>query len=248
MTRASLGELEITFLQAFCRAGNLRGMLDTPEIFPEQLRPYILHLKEMYEPVAFTSKFLADPLKTDSLSSQECRQLVERLNAKSQETRWAVASDWCRLNKADKKKTASLSSRCQPHKHLDYKNVTFSNWKANMNNSVIAVDSALPNIVHFARIERIFTHTRTTKTKQEITDTWLTVKPFPPIKKKKDDVFDHLNQRALQLHLRLPVSNDVHMININDVVSHCAWIEYNAGELVSRIDYPVVALVSLDRE
>ncbi|OAV90954.1 hypothetical protein PTTG_07097 [Puccinia triticina 1-1 BBBD Race 1] len=43
-----IGELEITFLRHFCRAGSLRALLDSPKAFPEILRPHIPKLKELY--------------------------------------------------------------------------------------------------------------------------------------------------------------------------------------------------------
>jgi hypothetical protein len=152
------------------------------------------------------------------LSSLDCQKLVDLLNAKSKDATWAVASNWTLLSEANKKKTAPLSSRCQFHQHFNHKGVLFLTWEANSNNSVIAVNTNLPKMVHFAQIETIFTQTRTTTTQEQITDTWLKVKPFPPIQRKNCDVFD--NQPALQLHLRLPVSNNEYMINITDIIAH----------------------------
>jgi hypothetical protein len=222
-------------------------MFETPDFFPEELKPYIIKLKNMYDSTASAPQYLAHPLHSNCLSSVDCRKLVDHLNAKTEVRSWAVASDWSRLSNADQKKIASLSSRCWSHKHFHHMNVSFSTWEANLNNSIIAVNSTFPKLIHFARIERIFTHIRTTTTSEQITDTWLMVKPLPPIP-PKDDIFNHVNQPDLQLSLRLPVSHEEYVINIKDAVAHCAWIDYKAGELVSQIKYPVVALVSLDRE
>jgi hypothetical protein len=203
-----LGELEITFLMAFCRASNLCGMLASPEVFPGDLKPYILQLKNIYDPVPFTPWFVADPLRVGKLSSLDFQKLVDLLNAESEDTAWAVASNWTLLSEADKKKIAPISSRCEFHPHFNHKGVLFSTWEANSNNSVISVNPNLPKMVHFAQIESIFTQTRTTTTREQITDTWLKVKPFPPVQRKNCNVFDDLRQPALQLHLRLPVSNN----------------------------------------
>jgi hypothetical protein len=242
--------LEITFLKNFCRAGNLRALLDRPEFFPEALRPYIADLQKLYDPstAIFTPKLSSHPLYSKHLSSPDCQKLVDYLNAKSSETTWAVASDWSVLSKHEQTKVSPLSSQCQVHRYVDYKDVSFSAWEENPNNSIIAVDTTLPKLLHFARIESIFTHVRLTTTQEKISDTWLKVRPLPPLPPTVSNIFADLEQPHLQLDLRLPVTDEEHIINITDVVSHCAWIEYKAGELVSKIKRPVVALVSLDRD
>ncbi|KAI7933547.1 hypothetical protein MJO28_017604 [Puccinia striiformis f. sp. tritici] len=242
-----LGQLEITFLKAFCRAGNLRALLNTSELFPEDLRPYIDQLKELFETTEFTPKHIADPIDSEALSSLDSQKLIDYLNAKSDDESWALASEWTCLSDVDKKKTQPLPSQYQAHRHFYHNNVYFSTMKDNPNNSVISIDTQFPKLIHFAQIETIFTHRRTTN-KGQLMDTWLKVKPFAPLPSTIRDVFAQLDQPHLQLHLRLPVSDEEYIINIKDIVAHCAWIEYKAGELVSSIRIPTTAMVVLDRE
>ncbi|KAI9603569.1 hypothetical protein KEM48_000869, partial [Puccinia striiformis f. sp. tritici PST-130] len=240
-------QLEITFLKAFCRAGNLRALLNTSELFPEDLRPYIDQLKELFETTEFTPKHIADPIDSEALSSLDSQKLIDYLNAKSDDESWALASEWTCLSDVDKKKTQPLPSQYQAHRHFYHNNVYFSTMKDNPNNSVISIDTQFPKLIHFAQIETIFTHRRTTN-KGQLMDTWLKVKPFAPLPSTIRDVFAQLDQPHLQLHLRLPVSDEEYIINIKDIVAHCAWIEYKAGELVSSIRIPTTAMVVLDRE
>ncbi|WAQ83587.1 hypothetical protein PtA15_4A35 [Puccinia triticina] len=187
-------------------------------------------------------------METESLSSSDCQKLVDYINATSGETSWVTSSNFASLSMSEKLNVAPLSSKCELHGQITHKDVSFSMWKSNPNNSIISVDTSFPKLLHFARIETIFTHVRKTTNGEHITDTWLKVKPLPPIPVTTSDVFANLNHPHLQLHLRLPAINDEYMIKSTDIVSHCAWLEYSASELVSEIDYPVVALVSVDRE
>jgi hypothetical protein len=141
-----------------------------------------------------------------------------------------------------------LASQKESHQHFEHRGVTFSTWATNPKNSVILIDPCFSTLVRFARIEQIFTHQRITNTEERIVDTWLKIKPLPPMTQPIPNSFIQLQEQGLQLHLRLPASNHEELIRISDVVSHCAWIEYKSGELSSKLKYPTIALISLDRE
>ncbi|KNE87106.1 hypothetical protein PSTG_19518, partial [Puccinia striiformis f. sp. tritici PST-78] len=155
------------------RAGNLRALLDRPEFFPDALKPYVLNLQNLYNPKPFVPKYFRDPLKSESLTSSDCQKLVDYLNAKSGHANWAISSEWTYLSKADKRITAPLSSQCQLHRQFTHKDVEFSTWMSNPNNSIISVALTFPKVLHFARIEQIFTHVRRTTSDELISDTWL---------------------------------------------------------------------------
>ncbi|WAR63261.1 hypothetical protein PtB15_18B343 [Puccinia triticina] len=60
--------------------------------------------------------------------------------------------------------------------------------------------------------------------------------------------FELRSEQGLKVDLRLPANEDEYFINIKDVVSHCAWLEYKSGELNSKLQYSTLALISMDRE
>lgn len=230
----------------------MRALLDRPELFPDTLKAYIPALKQLYDPKPeFVSKYTSNLLHSKTLSSLDCQKLADYLNAKPGDTSWLIASEGSSASEAQKRRAAALSSRCQLHHHFCCNDINFSAWYENPNNSIIAVDPSFLKLLHFARIEMIFNHLRSPHTKEQKQDTWLTVRPLPPIHTSTCDVFAELDIPHLQLHLCCPVAindKEEYIINIQDVVSHCAWIEYNPAELVAKIKEPVVALVSLDRE
>ncbi|PLW17390.1 hypothetical protein PCASD_23441 [Puccinia coronata f. sp. avenae] len=86
------GQLEITFLQQFCCAGNLRALLASPHLFPDTLRPLIPSLQELYESISATIKKTQLAAHSDYLTDIKAEKLVHLLNAKGPSERWAVAS------------------------------------------------------------------------------------------------------------------------------------------------------------
>ncbi|KNZ52245.1 hypothetical protein VP01_3638g2 [Puccinia sorghi] len=107
-----LGELEITFLKTFCWAGNLRVLLDRPELFPDTLKAYIPPLKQLYDPKPeFVSKYTSNLLHSKTLSSLDCQKLADYLNAKPGDTSWLIASEGSSASEAQKRRAAALSSR-----------------------------------------------------------------------------------------------------------------------------------------
>ncbi|WAQ90905.1 hypothetical protein PtA15_13A305 [Puccinia triticina] len=186
----------------------------------------------------------------DSLTNNEAEKLVNLLNAKEGPERWALPSLWVRMGSAEQSRTTPLPSRCHSHKHFYHQGVTFSTWIANGKNSVVLLKSELPIQLRFARIESIFTHQRPIPDGKDIIETWLMVKPFPPLPQADDNPFNRLKDFEMQATVRLPVDvdNEGHLINIQDVVAHCAWVEYKSGELAPNLKTPTVAMVSVDRE
>ncbi|WAQ93272.1 hypothetical protein PtA15_18A330 [Puccinia triticina] len=240
------GQLEITFMHEFCCAGNLRGLLDKPDFFPDTLKPSIAELKDLYKPVPFTSKYLSN--KSETLSSSDAQGLIDYLNTQSAGPSWALTSDWTRMSNAEKKKKSALDSRKESHSHFEHRGVTFSTWTANCKNSIISVDCSFSSFIHFAQIKDIFTHVRIANNQDRFVDTWLKVNPLPPLTDPLPTSFIQLKEQGLKVDLRLPANEDEYFINIKDVVSHCAWLEYKSGELNSKLQYSTLALISMDRE
>jgi hypothetical protein len=158
----NIGQLEITFLQQFCRAGNLRALLASPHLFPDTLRPLIPSLQELYEPISATIKKTQLEARLDYLTDTKAEKLIHLLNAKGPSECWAVASVWTQLSVTEKEITLPLPSRCHSHQHFLHKNVTFSTWSSNCKNSVVTVQSKLPRVLRFVLIESIITHEQVT--------------------------------------------------------------------------------------
>ncbi|POW05794.1 hypothetical protein PSHT_10641 [Puccinia striiformis] len=160
------GQLEITFMREFCRAGNLRGLLNKSDFFPDTLKSAVTELKDLYEPIPFTSKYQIN--KSDNLSTQDTRKLVDYLNTGSTGTHWAMTSDWTRLSPSEKKKISPLASQKQSHQHFEHRGVTFSTWTSNCKNSIISVHESFSILCCFAQIVDIFTHIRINNMRNEL--------------------------------------------------------------------------------
>jgi hypothetical protein len=217
-------------------------------LFPKALKAYIPQLKALYEPIPKEPETTNHGAHTNYLTNEEAQSLIDLLNAKEGHSRWTLASSWTKLSVSQKKSTSPLSSQCQIHRHFVHFNVTFSTWLSNRKNSVISVKPDVPAQIHFSRIEAIFTHHQTSGTGERLTDTWLKVKGFRPLPHSNQDPYTWISNPEVQAALQLQINNTDpdYIISINDIVAHCAWIEYQSGKLTPKLNKPVVALVCVD--
>ncbi|EGG09696.1 uncharacterized protein MELLADRAFT_103744 [Melampsora larici-populina 98AG31] len=94
------GELEITFMKNFGRAGNLSALLKEGK-FPVELDPYLPQLQSLLNPIPFTRK--TDPIHDQQpLNEEFLIQLVNRLNSNQSEGRsWLSSQTWSTLTSAN---------------------------------------------------------------------------------------------------------------------------------------------------
>ncbi|POW23017.1 hypothetical protein PSHT_00629 [Puccinia striiformis] len=246
-----IGELEITFLNNFCRLGNLRVLLNSDRL-PDQLRPFIAQLRTCSDPVPRCIPKSVDPRRQKQLlSSKIFPQLITQINSiksVNDNCTYVASSEWKRTDKL--KKTAPVNRRVEFLQSVHVEpNLTYASYAVSHNNSIIQFRATSSRVATcFGRIDQIFKHKkRVTLEKQTRTDVWLVVSQFRPIPPDIPHPFTSLVTYDLQLDLCYLKTHEPRVIHIEDVIAHCAWIHYRAKEISTAFDQDCIALVSLDR-
>ncbi|EGG11422.1 uncharacterized protein MELLADRAFT_90925 [Melampsora larici-populina 98AG31] len=155
-----IGELEITFVKNFCRAGNLSALLQDIDEFPEALKPYVDQLKGLYEPASPKPRRMSNS-KLDSLGEDDLLQLIERLNRHGDDDCvWVTPKEWAAFEKDEELGYAPLPPRAQFYNRYEHKGVSFSIFEKSLNDSFVVFRSRSDEFDSFGRIEKIFVHRR----------------------------------------------------------------------------------------
>ncbi|POV98945.1 hypothetical protein PSTT_14106 [Puccinia striiformis] len=175
-----LGELEITFLKAFGRLGNLRVLLASDNL-PDKLKPYITQLQAFCEPPKFQSRYFDPSHKNQLLPSGLLDQLIKRINSifYDEGCTYIHSHKWRRKHRSQK--IAPINARIEPLNSFcaDAK-VTYSTYTTTAKNAIIQYRATLGEVA-FGRIEQLFNHSRVTADAQTLQDTWVVVNQFPLI-------------------------------------------------------------------
>lgn len=243
-----IGQLEITFTRSFGRLGNLSALLKDKRV-PNLLQPYLSRVLSIIEPIPFVAKTVSSSQSDQALDSKIYKQLIKYLNAQClDDCAWISATDWTFLSSTDKKVCAPVRASARFLSYVTYKEVNFSTFSRNKNDSVVQVKSNIGGNFSFGRILSIFVHRRLpVGQKIPIDDTWVILQHFLPVPPSKPNCFLALGEPDLQAHLRLNMLGEPCIIHLNQIVSHCAWIEYQSCEITHQLDMPTVGLISVDR-
>ncbi|POW23176.1 hypothetical protein PSHT_00352 [Puccinia striiformis] len=240
-----LGELEITFLKAFCQLGNLRALLAS-DCLPDELEPFTSQLRPSSQPQR-TFPEATDPCsKAQILPSQLFSQLVNKINT-------IPLGDDCIYVEADKwqpdmdQRMAPINARVENLSsfHLD-NDLTYSTYTTSPKNSIIEF-RLITGKTAFGRIAQIFKHRRVTHKKTVCFDTWFVIHSFPDAQPKSKNPFAKLYKYPFKVALCSYAPQTPLLIHTSEVISHCAWICYSAEEISSDLNQEMIALVSLSR-
>lgn len=116
-----------------------------------------------------------------------------------------------------------------------------------MKNSVIEFKSQFTGNISFGPIAKIFTHRRSPEPDNNIINTWLQVQIFPPVPHRSYNPFASIKEPDVQAHLRMWYTASYEVILLEDVIAHCSWLMYEAGELHKDVHVPTISLVSMSR-
>ncbi|KAH9823451.1 hypothetical protein DFH28DRAFT_880873 [Melampsora americana] len=177
------------------------------------------------------------------------QQLVQRLNSQRVDNRmWIASTEWCLLSSAESDGYSPVVSSAQHVPRITREGLIFSTASDNLDNSIVHIRSLQGNTVSFGQIIKIFHHRRVpVQGRPPVTDTWMTIKTFPPIPMSKLNPFRTLDHSDMQAHLRLDVPQSPTLVHIDEIVAHCGWISYGSGEVTPQLKMKTIALVSLDR-
>lgn len=243
--RLNLGELKITFMKTYCRAGNLSGLL-TDQKIPKTLKPHVERLQAIIDGPKKKERRLSNS-RLDPLDEDVLKLLVNHLNdTKSERVKWVLPDEWCSMSNREIEGHTPVHGRAFFHKSIENMDVTFCTFTENPNNSFIMFKRR--GALLFGRIFSIFMHRRTPSptSSQSIMETWLKVQCFPSILKRAYDPFSSIDS-SVQAHLRAWGPTQDILIKLCDIVAHCAWFMYKPGELHPKIGYPTVGLVCMAR-
>ncbi|KAH9820789.1 hypothetical protein DFH28DRAFT_883987, partial [Melampsora americana] len=241
------GELEITFVKSFCRAGNLAALLQDVDKLPEALRPYIDQLKALYEPTSPRPRRLSNS-KFESLDEEDLACLIRRLNDQgTDECIWVSPREWVAFKEDEGLGKAPVPPRAQFYNKIEHNDVSFSVFEKNLNDSFVVFRSRSDGFDSFGRIAKIFVHRRSPETKKTIIQTWLRVQTFKPIQQSQYDPFKRLDMPDMNVHLRAWDDPEDRLVKLDEVVAHCSWLMYKPKLLHSDLKISTVALVSMVR-
>lgn len=130
------GELEITFVKGFCRAGNLSALLVGDKL-PELLKPYATRLQSIYDPPPRPPKKLSNS-NLDPINNNLLNLIVRYLNSeKADACTWLLPDEWCQKKGKELFGCVPIQPRAFFYKQIEYMDVSFSTFTANANNSFI---------------------------------------------------------------------------------------------------------------
>ncbi|MBW0473531.1 hypothetical protein O181_013246 [Austropuccinia psidii MF-1] len=242
-----LGQLEITFLINFCRAGNLQALMSQHEKFPASLRPFIHQLQALHDPLPVKPKFIPKG-RVSFLDSPTLNLLIKRINElfpAGDNSSWTASKDWAKKTHSNASNFLSISSNIENLATYSVDEHVYATSKTNPSNSIVKLKNH--SNLEYGVIEKIFKHTRTLPNQESKTDVWLKVHPLIKNDLLKKSPFSNLEDYNLQLELRTLDREMTYVIHIDDIVGHCAWIKYRPSEIRQEIVIDCIALVSLER-
>lgn len=240
------GELEITVMKNFCRAGNVAALLQDDQ-FPEALKPFTSRVESLFDPQVSRPKKLSNS-KLEPIDNMVLVLIMNYLNKENGEgCHWELPDKWCTKTGSQTVGSAPIPPRAFFYKQIEHLDVQFSTFTDNPNNSFIIYKSDLSREVMFGRIYSILVHRRSPKPSQNIVDTWLVVQSFPPIPKTMFNPMVQVDEPDVQVYLRAWGPTENHVIKLQEVRAHCSWIMYKAYELHKNLSIASLALVSMER-
>ncbi|EGG04106.1 uncharacterized protein MELLADRAFT_65131 [Melampsora larici-populina 98AG31] len=240
------GELEITFIKTFCRAGNLSSLLRDARL-PEAILPYRSQLLSIIDPEPFVAQTFPQPDRRSPIEVEVFQQLVHRLNSqKVNNRRWIPSTEWCLLSKEGAASYSPVASSAIFVPRITREGVIYSTVSDNPGNSVVQTQQG--GTTSFGQILSIFHHRRIPVVEgPPISDTWISIREFPPIPMSQPNPFRTLAKPDMQTYLRLDISRPPSLIHIDEIVAHCGWMTYEPEEVTDQLKLKTIALVSLDR-
>ncbi|EGF97663.1 uncharacterized protein MELLADRAFT_69840 [Melampsora larici-populina 98AG31] len=242
------GELEITFLSSFCRAGNIAALLEDESKIPISLKPLVQQLKDIFDPVPFEPDS-SNQSKSQPLDNTISHQLVKRLNAfHAENCTWLASHEWSDLPDTLAAEFAPVTSHAMFETGICHEGVHYTTFERDPKNSVVHVVSRSNGATLFGKIMSIFKHERCpTGNRPPVSDTWLMVRYFAPVPSEKPDPFAKINLPDMQVNLRLEISSTARLTHISEIKAQCAWIVYEPNEIHFLLNLKTIAMVSLDR-
>lgn len=232
-------------LISFCRAGNLSALLKDDAV-PDTLKPYIRRLAALYEnPEAVPKRLSNTTMKP--LNNQILHMLVKCLNEADDGCEWMAPNSWAVLSKEEAIGRSPVQAQAIYHQKILHKDVLYSTFQTNQNNSFVACNTIenAPRI--FGRISCIFQHRRSPSPGKHIFDNWVYLQCFPPLPKGLNNPFSRLKSPNLQAYLRSWSPTKDRLVKLEDIQAHCVWIMYPPGEIHKDLQISTVALVVMQR-
>lgn len=246
------GELEITSLVNFCRAGNLIDLLKETDKFPEKLQPYLPELLSLLAPQPFTP--MSSQINNfQALEKALFAQLIERLNLdQSEDRRWMASDQFLTASLTERRGYSPVVAQAKylkRFKHDKYPDVRFATFDENPDDSVVEVFNKSTKTSSFGKIKTIFTHERVTILGNEpISDTWASVEDFVPVPMEKVDPFDKVDEPDMEAYLFCNKCKQARLIHVKEIVAHCSFVVYAPGEVHDLLNIPTIAIISMNRE
>ncbi|KAI7966830.1 hypothetical protein MJO29_000107 [Puccinia striiformis f. sp. tritici] len=216
-----LGELEITFLKAFCCMGNLRALLAS-DCLPAKLEPFTSQLRPSSKSAKVSSQATNPCSRAQILPPELFSQLVKKINTTplGNNCMYIEADKWHPKNKEQRiapvnSCVENLSSFCLQD------DLTYSTYTTSPKNSIIEF-CVTPGTTAYARIDQIFKHRRVTHDKKACFDTWFVIHSLPELLPKSPNPFAKLKKYPLKLALCSLTSQHPQLIHTSQVISHCA--------------------------
>lgn len=244
------GELELTFLQTFCRGANLKALFYTEGLSAafDALKPAFLQYFGVESRGSLVNDLLAlaedndeltewvDGAREEELSTELAESLLIRLNKDSGRDHTVFKST------DDHGDGYILDRTIQYRSMLKVNGVMFATAEKSKGNSLILFQGA-DKKHHAAQIRNIFVHSRPTAEGVVKMESFVVVQEFLDL--AENEIECDLYRRFPLLDVRLyrqQLSPEAVVIKVTDIISHFASCPYETG---GRKDFQVV--LSLDR-
>lgn len=102
-------------------------------------------------------------------------------------------------------------------------------------------------LVSFGQILSIFVHRCCKSPTDTIMETWLHVQSFPPIPSKLHEPFETIQEPNVKAYLCMWQPTKDQVVELSEVIAHCAWLMYKPKEVNLSLNLPTVALLSMER-
>ncbi|KAH9813410.1 hypothetical protein DFH28DRAFT_897000, partial [Melampsora americana] len=237
------GELEITFLKNFGRAGNLAALLEDDKL-PDSLRPYTSRLRSLISSSHSHEKRLSNS-KVIPLRDNILDLLVERMNNPGvKNCKWVTPEEWSLYPESESIEVSPVHPQAIFHQQVRQDDATYSTFTQNPKNCIVMFKSQ-DGVKMFGRIFSIFTHHQPSKSSQSVLETWFHIQCFPEVPKTNYNPFKRIETEwpDARFYLRSWGPTQDKLVRLDEVVAHCAWVMYKPRE-IHEINIPTIALVS----
>lgn len=239
--RIRLGELEVTFIRAFCQGANLRALMGSSngQAVAALREPFKQHCSS-----SLTRNILHDLLVADVHSHYERSFQWEdgKVAADLPDDVYSALSSYLMKGSPTSASTA-LPRAAQQRRKIEWKGATYSTSQQNRKNALILFTGSSSRATQAGLIQEIFVHRRLKNKNDWIAEPFCAILPFKCLSQREATQDPYARYPLLDIWLYHNQHEPLIIVSLNDVVSHVA----SCRIAYAGIGNDLLVIQSLDR-